>query len=85
MIANNFNEFTEKFISAETVALNSQPGQELTAKLLEMKLAQNPNLTKEEWDRTKQEFMVFVFHEILKFKPELMQEMSKHLYIELNK
>lgn len=48
MIAKNFEEFTEKVVSAEAVALNSEVGQELTRKLLEMKLDQNPNMTTEE-------------------------------------
>ena len=50
-----------------------------------MKLAQNPNMTADEWGKTKQEFMVFIFAEMMKFKPELMQEMGGHLYNELNK
>lgn len=85
MIAKNFEEFMEKSVNAETAVLNSEVGQELVGKLLEMKLAQNPNMTVEEWSKTKQEFMVFVFAEMLKFKPELMQEMGGHLYNELNK
>lgn len=84
MIAKNFREFTEKAVNAEAAALNSEVGQELVGKLLEMKLAQNPNMTAEEWGKTKQEFMVFIFAEIMKFNPELAQEMGSHLYKELN-
>ena len=29
--------------------------------------------------------MVFIFAEMMKFKPELAQEMGSHLYNELNK
>ena len=60
MIAKNFKEFTEKAVNAETAALNSEVGQELVGKLLEMKLAQNPNMTAKEWGKTKQEFMVLI-------------------------
>lgn len=52
-IANNFDEFVEKVSEAERKALNMPAGQEMTQKLLEMKLAANPNLTPEEWQRTK--------------------------------
>ena len=84
MIAKNFNDFTEKVVSAEQVALNSDVGQQLTKQLLEMKLAQNPNMTADEWNKTKQDFMVFIFHEMLKFNPELIQEFGGHLYDKLN-
>lgn len=83
MIAKNFNDFTEKVVSAEQTVLNSDIGQQLTNQLLQMKLEQNPNMTAEEWSKTKQEFMVFIFHEIIKSKPELMQEMGSHLYDKL--
>lgn len=48
-IANNFDEFIEKVSEAERKALNMPAGQEMTQKLLEMKLAANPNMTPEEW------------------------------------
>jgi len=40
-IANKFNDFIEKVSEAERTALNSPAGQELTQKLLEMKLKKN--------------------------------------------
>lgn len=85
MIAKNFEDFTEKVVSAEQTVLNSEVGQELTRKLLEMKLAQNPNMTDEEWAKTKQEFMSFIFGEVMKFKPELMRELGSHVYDKMNK
>lgn len=45
MIANNFNDFVEKVTEAERTALNTPEGQEITKKILEMKLAQDPNMT----------------------------------------
>lgn len=54
-IANNFDEFIERVSEAERKALNMPAGQKMTQKLLEMKLAANPNLTPEEWQQTKNE------------------------------
>ena len=51
MLASNFNDFVEKVTEAERTALNTPMGQELTQKLLEMKLEQNPGLTPEEWQQ----------------------------------
>lgn len=51
MIANNFNDFVEKVTEAERTALNTPEGQEITKKILEMKLAQDPNMAPEEWQK----------------------------------
>ena len=85
MIAENFNDFVDKVSEAERSALNSPAGQELTQKLLEMKLAQNPNMTPEEWAQTKSEFMTFMFAVFVKEVPEAMQELGHHVYNELRK
>ena len=45
-----------------------------------MKLAQNPNMTAEEWAQTKSEFMVFLFSALLKEQPELMNELGGHVW-----
>lgn len=66
MIANNFDEFVSKVSEAERKALNNETGQELTKQLLQMKLKQNPNMTKEEWQKTKSEFMTFIFCVMMK-------------------
>ena len=60
-IAENFDQFVERVSDAERTFLNSPDGQALTKQLLEMKLAQNPNMTPEEWAQTKSEFMTFLF------------------------
>jgi len=83
-IANNFNEFIDKVSEAERQALNTPAGQELTQKLLEMKLEQNPNMTPEEWQDTKSQFMTFVFAMFVKEVPEAMQELGSRLWHELN-
>ena len=84
-IASNFDEFVEKVSEAERKALNMPAGQEMTQKLLEMKLAQNPDLTPEEWAQTKSEFMTFLFTVFIKETPEAMQELGSHVWNELRK
>lgn len=84
-IANNYDEFVKKVTDAEMEMLNGDVGQELVQKLLEMKLASNPHLTVEEWNRTKQEFLVFLFAMLLDDKPELRDELGRHLWGELQK
>lgn len=84
-IANSYDEFVKKVTDAEMEMLNGDAGQELVQKLLEMKLASNPHLTVEEWNRTKQEFLVFLFAMLLDDKPELRDELGRHLWGELQK
>jgi len=84
-IASNFNEFVEKISAAERTVLNSPIGQELTQKLLESKLKSNPNLTPDEWTQTKSEFMTFIFAMFVRDTPEAMQELSLHVWSELQK
>ena len=55
-IAENFEQFVERVSEAERTVLKSPAGQALTEELLQMKLAQNPNMTAEEWAQTKSEF-----------------------------
>ena len=75
MIANNFNDFVEKVTEAE--------GQEITKKILEMKLAQDPNMTPEEWQNTKSQFLTFLFVMIVKENPEAMKELGTHVWNEM--
>ena len=79
-IAENFDQFVERVSEAERTVLNSPAGQALTEELLQMKLAQNPNMTAEEWAQTKSEFMVFLFSALLKEQPELMKELGGHVW-----
>ena len=79
-IAENFDQFVERVSEAERTVLNSPAGQALTEELLKMKLAQNPNMTAEEWAQTKSEFMVFLFSALLKEQPELMKELGGHVW-----
>lgn len=84
MIASNFNDFVEKVTEAERTTLNTPMGQELTQKLLEMKLEQNPGLTPEEWQRTKSEFLTYLFAMFVRETPEAMKELGTHVWNELN-
>ena len=84
-IANNFDEFVENVSEAERKALNMPAGQEMTQKLLEMKLAANPNMTPEEWQQTKSEFMTFLFAMFVRETPEAMQELGSHVWHALRK
>ena len=79
-IAENFDQFVERVAEAERTALNSPAGQALTEELLKMKLAQNPNMTAEEWAKTKSEFMTFLFLTFVKETPEAMKELGGHVW-----
>ncbi len=79
-IAENFDQFVKRVAEAERTALNSPAGQALTEELLKMKLAQNPNMTVEEWVKTKSEFMTFLFAMFVKESPEAMQELGGHVW-----
>lgn len=83
MIASDFNEFIDKASEAIRTALNTDTGQEITTALLNMKLQENPNMTVEEWDEAKSEFMTFIFTMFVQECPEAMQEMAHHVYNEL--
>lgn len=83
MIARSFDEFVEKVTQAERKALNTPFGQEITEKLLAMKLAENPNMTQEEWQDTKSQFLTFLFAMFVKETPEAMAELAQHCWDEL--
>ena len=79
-IAENFDQLVERVSDAERIFLNSPDGQALTEQLLEMKLAQNPHMTAEEWAQTKSEFMTFLFAMFVKETPEAMKELGGHVW-----
>lgn len=85
MIAQNFDEFVNTVTEAERKTLNSTTGQQLTKDLLRMKLEQNPNMTAEEWQQTKSEFMTFLFAMFVRETPEVMKELGHHVWNELQK
>lgn len=71
---NNYEEFIQKVITAETSALNSEKGQEILQKLLDEAKKQNSDLTAAEWSEIKKQFMVSVFREILRENPNFMSQ-----------
>ena len=71
---NNYEDFIQKVITAETSALNSEKGQEILQKLLNEVKNQNPNLTAAEWAEIKKQFMVSIFREILKENSNFMSQ-----------
>lgn len=79
-IANNFDEFVNKVLTASTNTLNSENGQQLVEALLKQSLANNPNLTDEEWAKIKQDFLAYMFFTFIKENPELFKEFGEHTY-----
>lgn len=71
---NNYEDFIQKVITAETSALNSEKGQKILQKLYDEAKAQNPDITVEEWSEIKKQFMISVFREILKENPNFMSQ-----------
>lgn len=83
MIAGSFDEFVEKITQAERKALNTPFGQEITERLLKMKLEENPDMTAEEWQDTKSQFLTFLFAMFVKETPQAMAELAQHTWDEL--
>ena len=50
-----------------------------------MKLAENPNLTPEEWKDVKSQFMTYLFCMFVQENSNAMHELAGHVYDELNK
>ena len=50
-----------------------------------MKLKQNPDMSKEEWQRVKSEFMTFLFCQFVQDCPGAMQELAGHVWEEMRK
>lgn len=83
MIAGSFDEFVEKITQAERKVLNTPFGQEITERLLRMKLEENPDMTVEEWQDTKSQFLTFLFAMFVKETPQAMAELAQHTLDEL--
>lgn len=78
---NDYDKFITKVIDAEVRALNSEKGQEIVASLLETAKEKYPDLTPKKWSTIKQQFLVFVFSELLKENPEFQKHFA-HLVFE---
>lgn len=73
-LAKNYDEFVTKIINTEMEALNSEEGQGYIKTLLDESLKKNPNLTPAEWSKIKQDFILFMFKEVVGKNPSLMSE-----------
>ena len=85
MLARDYDEFVTKALHGIQNGLNGEAGQALTQELLQNALTKNPNMTAEEWDKLKQDFMLFCFVTALKETPELWKEFAAHVWEELQK
>lgn len=83
MIARSFDEFVEKVTQAERNVLNTPLGQEVIKKLLAIKLLENPDMTQEEWQNVKNQFLTFLFAMFIKENPDAMEELARHCWDEL--
>lgn len=84
MIAENFKGFVYTASDAIRKMLNeTEIGQQLTKDVLDEALRKNPNMTAEEWQDIKSQFMTFLFAKLVSDHPELMEELATHTYNEL--
>lgn len=84
MIAQNFKGFVDTASDAIRKMLNETDiGQQLTKDVLDEALRKNPNMTAEEWQDIKSQFMTFLFAKLVSDHPELMEELATHTYNEL--
>ena len=72
----------ERKMGAERL-VNTPFGQEITERLLKMKLEENPDMTAEEWQDTKSQFLTFLFAMFVKETPQAMAELAQHTWDEL--
>lgn len=70
----------ENIVNAVKDGLNTERGQELVEKIMEKELEHNPNLTVEEWQKTKQSLLTFLSLMVIKEMPEVGNEVSKEIY-----
>lgn len=73
-LAKNYDEFVTKIINSEIDALNSEEGQGYIKALLDEALKKNPNLTPAGWSKIKQEFILYLFEQVVSKNPSLMKE-----------
>lgn len=70
----------ENIVSAVKDGLNTERGQELVEKIMERELERNPNLTVEEWQKTKQSLLTFLSLMVIKEMPGVGNEVSREIY-----
>lgn len=70
----------ENIVSVVKDGLNTERGQELVEKIMERELEHNPNLTVEEWQKTKQSLLTFLSLMVIKEMPEVGNEVSREIH-----
>ena len=70
----------ENIVNAVKDGLNTERGQELVEKIMERELEHNPNLTVEEWQKTKQSLLTFLSLMVIKEMPEIGNGVSREIY-----
>lgn len=78
-LAKNYDEFVTKIINSEIDALNSEEGQGYIKTLLDEALKKNPDLTPAEWSKIKQNFILYLFQQVVSKNPSLMSEFVGYL------
>lgn len=73
-LAKNYDEFVTKIINSEIDALNSEEGQGYIKALLDEALKKKPDLTPAEWSKIKQNFILYLFQQVVGKNPSLMSE-----------
>lgn len=82
--SNNYEQFIKKAIQAEVAALNSKKGEQIMSELLDAAKEANPNLTPEEWSKMKEQFLMYIFAEMLKSNPEFKKQFAHLVWQKLN-
>ena len=80
MLVKDMTAFNECAENAIQNIMNSPLGLEMTERLLQIKLAENPDITPEEWTEAKRGLALYLFMETLKNEPALMEEYAAHMY-----
>lgn len=73
----------EKTVNAEVKVLNNtEAGQEITEKLIEIVKASNPNITMEEWREVQRDFLSWIFFQFMKDNKEARDVLAAAFYQE---
>lgn len=62
-----------KLVQAVVMALNSEKGTEIMKTLLDESLRQNPDLTNDEWQEIKKNFINLVVKDVVNANPDLLK------------
>ena len=73
-VGNNYGDFVTKIVRTEIDALNSEEGQGYIKALLDESLKKYPDLTPAEWSKIKQNFILYLFKQVVSENPILLDE-----------